>query len=89
MLYSCDVHRCHGISPIFASAVLQALDHDVLNTAKAAAYSGMLMLFPALLVRDHAAGPGAGGQHAGGRDAHASSSSFCPPTSMDCCSRMC
>jgi membrane protein len=31
-------------------AVLQALDHDVINTAKAAAYSGMLMLFPALLV---------------------------------------
>ncbi|HZP03907.1 MAG TPA: YihY/virulence factor BrkB family protein [Terracidiphilus sp.] len=31
-------------------AVLQALAHDVINTAKAAAYSGMLMLFPALLV---------------------------------------
>jgi hypothetical protein len=31
-------------------AIGQALDHDVLNTAKAAAYSGMLMLFPALLV---------------------------------------
>lgn len=31
-------------------AVLQALAHDVMNTAKAAAYSGMLMLFPALLV---------------------------------------
>lgn len=31
-------------------ALWQALDHDVLNTAKAAAYSGMLMLFPALLV---------------------------------------
>jgi membrane protein len=31
-------------------AIVQALDHDVLNTAKAAAYSGMLMLFPALLV---------------------------------------
>jgi membrane protein len=27
-----------------------ALEHDVLNTAKAAAYSGMLMLFPALVV---------------------------------------
>ena len=27
-----------------------ALEHDVINTAKAAAYSGMLMLFPALLV---------------------------------------
>jgi membrane protein len=32
------------------SALLRALDHDVVNTAKAAAYSGMLMLFPALLV---------------------------------------
>jgi membrane protein len=31
-------------------AVWQALDHDIINTAKAAAYSGMLMLFPALLV---------------------------------------
>jgi len=31
-------------------AVFQALAHDVLNTAKASAYSGMLMLFPALLV---------------------------------------
>jgi membrane protein len=31
-------------------ALLRALDHDVGNTAKAAAYSGMLMLFPALLV---------------------------------------
>ncbi len=31
-------------------AVLQALAHDVINTAKAAAYSSMLMLFPALLV---------------------------------------
>ena len=30
--------------------VLQAVAHDVFNTAKAAAYSGMLMLFPALLV---------------------------------------
>jgi membrane protein len=32
------------------NAVSQALAHDVINTAKAAAYSGMLMLFPALLV---------------------------------------
>ncbi len=30
--------------------VVQALQHDVLNTAKAAAYSGILMLFPALLL---------------------------------------
>ena len=32
------------------SAILRALAHDVVNTAKAAAYSGILMLFPALLV---------------------------------------
>jgi membrane protein len=32
------------------TAVLHALEHDVVNTAKAAAYSGMLMLFPAMLV---------------------------------------
>ena len=32
------------------SAVANALAHDVVNTAKAAAYSGILMLFPALLV---------------------------------------
>ena len=31
-------------------ALWLALDHDVLNTAKAAAYSGMLMLFPTVLV---------------------------------------
>ena len=30
--------------------LMQALTHDVINTSKAAAYSGMLMLFPALLV---------------------------------------
>ncbi len=34
----------------FRQALWQALDHDVLNTAKASAYSGMLMLFPALVV---------------------------------------
>ena len=32
------------------SVIARVLAHDVLNTAKAAAYSGMLMLFPALLV---------------------------------------
>jgi membrane protein len=31
-------------------AVGQAVAHDVINTAKAVAYSGMLMMFPALLV---------------------------------------
>jgi len=34
----------------FRRALWQALAHDVLNTAKASAYSGMLMLFPALVV---------------------------------------
>jgi membrane protein len=34
----------------FRTALWQALAHDVLNTAKASAYSGMLMLFPALVV---------------------------------------
>ncbi|HUD14670.1 MAG TPA: YihY/virulence factor BrkB family protein [Terracidiphilus sp.] len=32
------------------NAALQALAHDLFNTAKAVAYSGMLLLFPALLV---------------------------------------
>jgi membrane protein len=34
----------------FRRAVILALQHDVLNTAKAAAYSGMLMFFPAFIV---------------------------------------
>lgn len=34
----------------FRKAIVLALEDDVINTAKAAAYSGMLMLFPALLV---------------------------------------
>ena len=32
------------------NAAVQALANDVFNTAKAVAYSGMLLLFPALLV---------------------------------------
>jgi membrane protein len=36
--------------PRIRSALLNAFEHDVANTAKAAAYSGMLTLFPALLV---------------------------------------
>jgi membrane protein len=36
--------------PKFKDAILQALAHDVVNTSKAAAYSGMLMFFPLLLV---------------------------------------
>jgi membrane protein len=35
---------------IVRKAMLQALSHDIVNTAKAAAYSGILTLFPALLV---------------------------------------
>jgi membrane protein len=35
---------------IVRKALLRAFDHDVVNTSKAAAYSGMLMMFPALLV---------------------------------------
>ncbi len=35
---------------IARKALVDALAHDVINTSKAAAYSGMLMLFPALLV---------------------------------------
>lgn len=34
----------------FRKAVFLALEHDVLNTAKAAAFSGMLMFFPAFIV---------------------------------------
>jgi membrane protein len=34
----------------FRKALLLAFEHDMLNTAKAAAYSGMLMLFPTMVV---------------------------------------
>lgn len=34
----------------FRKALFLALEHDVLNTAKAAAFSGMLMFFPAFIV---------------------------------------
>ncbi len=36
--------------PRIREALLQALAHDIVNTSKAAAYSGMLMFFPAVLV---------------------------------------
>jgi membrane protein len=42
--------RMQGYFVKIREALLLALDHDVVNTAKAAAYSGMLMLFPAVLV---------------------------------------
>ena len=35
---------------VFRKALLLAFEHDMLNTAKAAAYSGMLMLFPTMVV---------------------------------------
>jgi membrane protein len=35
---------------LFRKALWLAFEHDMLNTAKAAAYSGMLMLFPTLVV---------------------------------------
>jgi membrane protein len=44
------VRRMSRILVKIRESILQALAHDVINTAKAAAYSGMLMLFPALLV---------------------------------------
>jgi len=53
MLYSCFermVRRMSRILVQFRAAVLRALAHDVINTAKAAAYSAMLMLFPAVLI---------------------------------------
>ena len=42
--------RMKSYSIKIRKALLLALEHDVVNTAKAAAYSGMLMLFPAVLV---------------------------------------
>lgn len=39
-----------GVLRIFRTAILQSLAGEVLDTAKATAYSGMLMLFPAFLV---------------------------------------
>ncbi|HEX4286271.1 MAG TPA: YihY/virulence factor BrkB family protein [Terracidiphilus sp.] len=35
---------------VFRKTLLLSFEHDVLNTAKAAAYSGMLMLFPTMVV---------------------------------------
>lgn len=40
----------NGLAGKFRDAISQALAHDTINTAKAVAYSGMLMLFPAVLV---------------------------------------
>jgi membrane protein len=52
----------------FRSAIGQALAHDVINTAKAVAYSGMLMLFPALLVITTLLAQAPRGQQHGWRD---------------------
>jgi len=40
----------NNVLRILQRTIAQALAHDVMNSAKAAAYSGMLMMFPALLV---------------------------------------
>jgi len=40
----------HYLFAKFKEALWQAFAHDVVNTSKAAAYSGMLMFFPAMLV---------------------------------------
>jgi membrane protein len=51
----------HRVLIHLRDAALQALANDVFNTAKAAAYSGMLMLFPALLVITTLLAQGPGG----------------------------
>ena len=50
MLYSLMLERMPSISAKFSESRIAGLEHDVLNTAKAAAYSGMLMFFPAFIV---------------------------------------
>jgi len=42
--------RVTRLANTIRSSIVQALNHDVVNTSKAAAYSAMLMLFPTLLV---------------------------------------
>ncbi len=49
MLYSC-FDRMMRFFRTVRMTIWLALDHDVFNTAKAAAYSGMLCFFPAVLV---------------------------------------
>lgn len=49
----CSTLSCDAMTRFLSrvrAALLHAWAHDVVNTAKAAAYSGILMLFPALLV---------------------------------------
>ena len=53
MKYSCQWSASSAMKRylnIWRETLLQALAHDLINTSKATAYSGMLMLFPALLV---------------------------------------
>src|SRR3974390_1977789 len=45
-----QVNRMPNFLRHFRKAAFLAVEHDVLNTAKAAAYSGMLMFFPAFIV---------------------------------------
>jgi membrane protein len=62
--------------------------NDVFNIAKAAAYSGMLMLFPALLVVTTLLAQVPEGTTLVGKFA-APSSRFCPATRWTCCSPTC
>ncbi len=61
--------RMKGYYSKIRKALLQALEHDVVNTAKAAAYSGMLMFFPAVLVITTLVAQVEVGPTLGGRDA--------------------
>ncbi len=70
----------------FQRAVWQALAHDVLNTAKASAYSGMLMLFPALLVITTVLAQVPEGTTLVGRISRSFRPVFCPPTRSRCSS---
>jgi membrane protein len=65
----------------FRKALWLALEHDVLNTAKAAAYSGMLALFPALVVLTALLAKAPEGTSLVG-EVRASFEQFLPPDSM-------
>lgn len=81
MLYS-GVDRMRRILTHIRTSVWLALDHDIFNTAKAAAYSGMLSFFPAVLaftalLAQVPEGPSAVGELRSAFD------QFLPPGSMD------
>jgi membrane protein len=63
-------------------ALFQAFAHDVVNTAKAAAYSGMLMFFPALLVITTLVAQGEEGPTLMG-ETRAVLEQFVPPDTLD------